>query len=230
MQTPPSPNRRFDLVMFDLDGTLVDTAGEMCDAVNDTLQPLDLPSVSQQQLISWIGQGTHELLIQAVAHCTQTDCDAVRASPELTPMLDQFALHYQNRCGTRSQLYPQVKETLLGLQAQGVKLAVVTNKEARYTRAILQAHQLTALFDTVISGDSLPTKKPEPDGIYHCLSAWGVPPERALLVGDSSIDAAAARHAGVQVWLLPYGYNRGQPVAHCAPDRVIADISVLLKE
>jgi phosphoglycolate phosphatase len=109
-----------------------------------------------------------------------------------------------------------------------VKLAVVTNKEGRYTATVLEVHQLTPLLDRVVSGDTLPSKKPDPAGIQSCLAQFDVPPEKALFVGDSSIDVATARNAGVVVWALPYGYNMGQPIEACAPDRVIADCSALL--
>jgi phosphoglycolate phosphatase len=89
---------------------------------------------------------------------------------------------------------------------------------------------LTDQFDAVISGDTLPTKKPNPAGIQHCLDQFSVSKERALFVGDSSIDVATARNAGITVWALPYGYNMGQPIEFCAPDRVIADFSMLLNK
>jgi len=222
------PMRSFDLVMFDLDGTLVETAPEIMDAVNDTLARFDLPLVSQQQVNDWIGHGTLSLLIDAVAFATERPVAEVRASELLRTMVGEYNVFYGRRCGTRSHLYPRVRETLLALRAQGVKLAVVTNKEGRYTEIVMQVQQLTDLFDVVISGDTLPTKKPNPAGVQHCLERFGVPAARALFVGDSSIDAATARAAGVPVWLLPYGYNMGQPIEACAPDRLIADFSALL--
>ncbi|HSO45716.1 MAG TPA: HAD-IA family hydrolase, partial [Rhodoferax sp.] len=88
--------------------------------------------------------------------------------------------------------------------------------------------QLSDLFDEVVSGDTFPTKKPDPVGVANCMAKFGAARERTLFVGDSSIDAATARNAGVPVWLLPYGYNMGQPIEACAPDRVIADFSLLL--
>ncbi|MGH8804207.1 MAG: HAD-IA family hydrolase [Polaromonas sp.] len=220
--------KHFDLILFDLDGTLIETAPEICDAVNDTLHRFDLPEVTQQQVSDWIGHGTRELLIQALAHAGGTEVAAVRASDSLALIAAEFDRHYQSRCGTRSQLYPQVREVLATLRERGVKLAVVTNKEGRYTATVLHAHQLMPLFDWVVSGDTLPTKKPDPAGIHSCLAAFGVPRQRALFVGDSSIDVATARNAGVTVWALPYGYNMGQPIEACAPDRVIADCSSLL--
>ena len=221
-------NPMYDLVMFDLDGTLIETAPEICDATNDTLRHFDLPEVTQQQVNDWIGHGTRELLIQALAYSRKSSVEAVRASDTLVLNLAEFDKHYQNRCGTRSHLYPQVRETLIALRERGVKLAVVTNKEGRYTATVLNAHQLAPLLDCVVSGDTLPTKKPNPAGIESCLAQFGVPRERALFVGDSSIDVATARNAGVAVWALPYGYNMGQSIEACAPDRVIADCSLLL--
>jgi phosphoglycolate phosphatase len=218
----------FDVAMFDLDGTLVATAGEIGDAVNDTLSRFELPPASPQQIERWIGHGTRELLIQALASAGQTGIDVVRSSNALPLIAAEFDRHYQRRCGTRSQLYPRVRETLMALRERGVKLAVVTNKESRYTATVLDAHRLTPLFDRIVSGDSLPTKKPDPAGIHSCLSQFGATAERALFVGDSSIDVATARNAGVRVWALPYGYNMGEPIAACEPDRVIEDISALL--
>ncbi len=217
-----------DLVMFDLDGTLVATAGEIGDAVNDTLVRFSLPVVSQEQVERWIGHGTRELLIQALASASDTTSEVVRGSSSLALIAAEFDRHYQRRCGTRSELYPQVRETLQALRERGVKLAVVTNKESRYTTTVLDAHGLAPLFDRVVSGDSLPTKKPDPAGIQHCLAQFGALPARALFVGDSSIDVATARNAGVRVWALPYGYNMGEPIAASAPDRVIQNIAALL--
>lgn len=219
---------RFDLVMFDLDGTLIETAPEIMDAVNDTLRAVGRTEVTQQQVDNWIGHGTRELLIQALAFCDGCTGQSVREHAEFESIASQFVTHYGRRCGTRSRLYPQVRETLEALRARGVKLAVVTNKEGRYTDTVLAAHQLAPLLDKVVSGDTLPTKKPNPEGIGICLAQFGVPRERAIFVGDSSIDVATARAAGVAVWALPYGYNMGQAIESCGPDRVIANCSALL--
>lgn len=213
---------------FDLDGTLVETAPEIADAVNDTLRYFDWPEVTLQQVNDWIGHGTKELLIQALACVTHTSAAAVRTGPDLKQALPIFDRYYQARCGTRSQLYPHVREVLSALRARGCKLAVVTNKEGRYTETVLRVHGLHDAFDVVVSGDSFPVKKPDPSCVVNCLNRWGLKASQALFVGDSSIDAATARNAGVAVWLLPYGYNMGESVHVCAPDRVIEDFSALL--
>ncbi len=215
-------------IFFDLDGTLVQTSPEIADATNDTLRYFGWPEVSQAQVDGWIGQGTRELLILALAHVKQKDVEQVRKGAHLKEALPIFDRYYQQRCGTRSVLYPHVREVLKTLRERGCKLAVVTNKEGRYTDTVLKAHDLTDSFDLVVSGDTFSTKKPDPVGVLHGLSLWDIDKSDALFVGDSSIDAATGRNAGLQVWLLPYGYNMGQPVEACQPDRVIADFSELL--
>lgn len=218
----------FDLIFFDLDGTLIETAPEIADAVNDTLKDFDRPAVAQRQVNDWIGHGTRELLIQALAFTDRITATEVRGSASFARIEQAFVRHYQARCGTRSHLYPRVRDVLEQLRDRGVKRVVVTNKEGRYTRTVLDAHRLMPLFDRVISGDTFAVKKPDPTAVHDSLAMFGVPPERALFVGDSSIDVATARNAGITVWALPYGYNMGQPIESAQPDRVIADVSALI--
>lgn len=218
----------FELVMFDLDGTLIETSPEICDAVNDTLRHFGLAEVAQWQVDRWIGHGTRELLVQALAQARRLTAEQVRRCEDLPLIAAEFDRHYQRRCGTRSHLYPHVREVLQTLRSQGVRLAVVTNKEARYTSTVLGAHALAPLFDRVVSGDTLPTKKPDPAGIQSCLAQFEVPSGRALFVGDSSIDVATARNARVTVWAVPYGYNMGQSIEDSGADRVIPDFRHLL--
>ena len=215
------------LVMFDLDGTLVETAPEICDAVNDTLTHFALAPVGQQQVNDWIGHGTHELLVQALAFSQGHTVAAVRASAAMADIAAVFKKHYAQRCGTRSQPYADVIQTLERLRQRGANLAVVTNKESAYTQTVLDAHGLTSFFGAVICGDTLATKKPQPEGVLACLAQFGVAAVDALFVGDSSIDVATARNAAVAVWAVPYGYNMGQPIEASAPDRIIATIGAI---
>jgi phosphoglycolate phosphatase len=221
--------RQFDLVMFDLDGTLVETAPEIMDAVNDTLALFRSAAghATAGQRLDWPRHACH---CWSKRWRSPPGGHWMRFAPVncCAPWLPEYNVFYGRRCGTRSHLYPQVRETLEALRAQGSKLAVVTNKEGRYTQIVMAVQKLTDLFDVVISGDTLATKKPDPAGVAHCLALFGVTAGRALFVGDSSIDAATARAAGVAVWLLPYGYNMGQPIAACQPDRLIRNCSELL--
>ena len=214
-------------IFFDLDGTLVETAPEIADAVNDTLRYFDWPTVYQSEVDRWIGHGTRELLIQALAKVNAQSVAEVRQGDLFREALPIFDRYYQQRCGTRSTLYPHVRDTLKRLRESGCRLAVITNKESRYTDTVLRAHHLTGAFDLVVSGDTFSAKKPDPVGVLHGLRLWQVDKGHALFVGDSSIDAATARQAGIPVWLLPYGYNMGEPVTACRPDRVIANFSEL---
>lgn len=217
----------FDLVLFDLDGTLIETGPEIADAVNDTLGELQLAPVDEAQVARWIGHGTRELLIQALAHRRGVAADAVRQASDFADIESRFAAHYGRRCGTRSRLYPHVRQVLTELRAARVRLVVVTNKESAYTERVLASHQLADAFDRVISGDTLPVKKPNPLAVQDCLQRFAVAPARALFVGDSAIDVATARAAGVPVWCVPYGYNAGEPIAESQPDRIIPDFGAL---
>lgn len=214
-------------IFFDLDGTLVETAPEIADAVNDTMRYFEWPVVYQSEVERWIGHGTGELLIQALAQATGQSEAQVRQGELLREAMPVFDRFYQQRCGTRSKLYPHVRDTLKNLRECGCRLAVVTNKESRYTDTLLRAHRLNGAFDLVVSGDTFWAKKPDPVGVLHGLRLWKVDKSHALFVGDSSIDAATARQAGIAVWLLPHGYNMGEPVSACQPSRVIANFSEL---
>ena len=216
------------LVMFDLDGTLVATAGEIQDAVNDTLRQFGLPLVDEQQVQDWIGHGTRTLLGEALAFASRTPVQRVRASDSFDALAAEFARHYARRCGTRSRLYPHVREVLGELRRHDVRVAVVTNKEQVFTELVLRQHGLTPLLDSVLSGDTAPAKKPDPAGLRACMAAFDAEPLECLFVGDSSIDVAAARAARVPVWAVSYGYNMGQPIAEAGPDRVLADLEPLL--
>ncbi|MBI5276767.1 MAG: HAD-IA family hydrolase [Burkholderiales bacterium] len=220
----------YDLVMFDLDGTLVATAAEILDAVNDTLWHAGLPPVAHEQVERWIGHGTRELLAQAFAFAAGVAVDRVRTSELFHGALAAFDGDYERRCGTRSWLYPHVREVLKDLGRRGVRRAIVTNKEQRFTVSVLRRHALRGLVDHVVCGDTLPAKKPDPAGVLDCLRSLGVPRERALFIGDSSIDVATARNAGVPIWALTYGYNMGAPIAASAPDRLLDDLRPLVEE
>jgi phosphoglycolate phosphatase len=166
-------------------------------------------------------------MTQAYAHAAQISVDTVRRTGTMDRLMPRFTEFYEQRCGTRSRLYPQVLDTLRALRQAEVRMAVVTNKEQRFTSTVLMAHQIRPFFDMVIAGDTLASKKPDPLPVRYCLDALKVPAARALFVGDSQIDVDTARAAGVQVWAVPYGYNLGNPIAQAAPDRVIPTIAAV---
>ncbi len=214
----------FDLVIFDLDGTLVDTAPEIADAVNALLAEQRFSPVPPAQVRAWIGLGTRELLGFALAHVLHLPPADARIGAELDRYMPDFERHYLAACGTRSRTYHDVEHTLDALRAQGVRLALATNKEERFTFALLDRHRLRDYLDLVVCGDTLAAKKPDAMPIAHCMRRLGIDAAHTLMVGDSEIDIATARAAGVAVWAVPYGYNHGRPIVDARPDRVIPTI------
>lgn len=215
----------FDLVLFDLDGTLIDTAPEIADAVNALLAGERLPQVDEALVRDWIGHGTRELLRAALAESLRVASVARERAPALEALLPAFGRHYLAHCGRRSRVFADVEPTLDALRHAGVRTAVVTNKEERYAYAVLDAHRLRDYLDLVICGDTLAAKKPDALPAVHCMHRFRAAAERTLLVGDSEIDIATARAAGIRVWAVPYGYNRGRPIAAAGADRIIDSIA-----
>jgi phosphoglycolate phosphatase len=222
-----------ELVAFDLDGTLVESAAEISATVGDVLQFYGLPGPPEATIRNWIGLGARETMARAYAHCAAAEAPTTETQPLDANYLDSIMVKYARfhtaRCGTQSHLFPKVRESLVRLRAECVNLAVVTNKEERFARQLLGAHGLSEFFDPIVGGDTLLSRKPDPTPLRYCLEFHGVPPARALMVGDSDIDVRTARAAGVPCWVLPYGYNRGAPIAASQPDAVIESIAEVVE-
>jgi phosphoglycolate phosphatase len=215
----------YELILFDLDGTLVDTAGDICDTANDVLQELGFAVVDETLARTWIGQGSRELMIRAYAHASGISEATLRNGSGVECLMELFTRFHMQRCGKRSTVYPQVRESLDALRDMGLRMAVLTNREMRFARLVLERHELQDYFDPVIAGDTLPAKKPDALPVEYCLREHGVEHRNALLIGDSAVDIATGRNAGIACWVVPYGYNGGRAVIEDAPDRMIADFS-----
>lgn len=214
----------YDLVSFDLDGTLVDTAAEIAEAANRALESHGIPRRPVDEITLLIGAGTRELTMQLLARCCLEDT-SLAARVRTEGLLASMDEHYQATTGTLAKPYAGCLQSLSQLQSAGVRLACVTNKELRHARRVLKATRLDAWFDLVIGGDSLPERKPHANVLRHVAQTLGVPTSRMAHVGDSAIDVAAARNAGVAAWAVPYGYNGGVPVAVSGPDRVFENLA-----
>ncbi len=201
---------------FDLDGTLIDTAGEIAEAANRALAEVGLPRQTEAELTRLIGHGAQALMRQLLQR--------LDAAVDVEVVLARFTQHLQATCGTLSQPYPGCVAMLQRLRAAGVRVACVTNKEGRLARQLLRHHGLDEAFELVIGGDTLPQKKPHARVLQHVAQALDVPLARLAHLGDSATDVLAARNAGVTAWAVPWGYNGGQPIDTAAPDRIFPSL------
>lgn len=211
------------LVLFDLDGTLVDTAPDIADAVNAVLRARQLPALPEAWVRDRIGNGARALMDQAhAASCSFAGGRNAVATPQA--LEDDFALRYAACCGQRGAPYPGALAVLRRLREAGIQRALITNKEQRFAELVLAMHGLRGAFDLEVCGDTLPAKKPDPLPARHCLEKLCVTPAAAVLVGDSIGDVQCARRAGIGAWAVSYGYNGGKPVALARPDRVLGSL------
>lgn len=219
----------FDLIIFDLDGTLLDTVLEITQSVNAGLQALSLPLVESHQIRDWVGQGAEHLFsIASQFSISQSPLQLPLTSAQFQTGFQAFMAAYELYSGKNSQLYPFVREALAQLQQKGKYLAVVTNKVKRLADLALVQHNLSHYFELVIGGDTFAQKKPDPYAIDYCRQFYQVAADKTLFVGDSVTDVLTARNANVAVWALPYGYNHGEPIEKSQPDQVVADFSVFI--
>lgn len=214
---------RCELVCFDLDGTLVDTAAEIAEAANGALQDHGIDARPPAEITALIGAGSRALMLKLLARCLlERPALAQRLDPEA--VLASFDRHYAISTGSSAAPYHGCREALAQLQGAGVRLACVTNKELRHAQRVLQVTRLGGYFSLVLGGDSLPEKKPHASVLRHAASVLGVSLDRVAHVGDSAIDVAAARNAGVAAWAVPYGYNGGVPIGESRPDRLFESL------
>lgn len=216
-------------VLFDLDGTLVDSAPDLATAVNALLAELGRPSVSLDEVRSWVGNGADRLLERALSG----SLDGSVPDTELDTARPRFLYHYERLLCVDSVLYPGVANGLRALHAAGLPLGCVTNKPSRFTRPLLERLDIADCFGAVVGGDDAPRKKPDPAPLLMATEQLGVDPRHCLMVGDSEHDIAAARAAGCPVIAVPYGYNHGRDIREAHPDAVIvslAELPLLLRE
>ena len=220
--------RKFPLhvsaIVIDLDGTLLHTAPELAESANRMLRDMGRAPVSQELLMSYIGNGIAWLVKRALTGDMHAEPEAALYE-EALPI---FEKHYTALL-LESKPFAGVVEGLDAMKAAGYRLGCITNKVARYTEPLLKGTGLAAYFELVLSGDSLPEKKPHPMPLLHSAKFFNAPIQQVLLIGDSLNDAVAARAAGCPVFCVPYGYNHGEPVDGLDLDAVIGDLPSALK-
>ncbi len=203
-------HRPYQAYLFDLDGTLVDTAPDIDAALNFALEQAGLKSVSEDLTRHWVGHGSKILITEAL--------DYLNVSRDPDGLLGDFIEYYENNIANSSLAYPLVVNTLQALVNRGAKLAVVTNKLTKLTTLLLQNLDLDQYFETIVCGDSTSHPKPSPEPVFLAMEKLGVSKLETLFVGDSVTDANAAANAGVKMVCMKNGYNHGVDVStlNCA--------------
>jgi phosphoglycolate phosphatase len=206
-----------EMILIDVDGTLVDSVPDLAYCVDEMMQRLGRPVHGEDKVRDWVGNGVERLVRRALVGQLEGEPDDAEFERAYPMFLDLYA---QNT-SQRSLLYPGVREGLDYLKAKGYRLGCVTNKAAQFTLPLLRDLGIHDDFEIIIAGDTLAKKKPDPLPLLHAAEQLGVAPADALMVGDSQSDVKAARAAGFQIVCMSYGYNHGEDIRSYHPDAVI---------
>lgn len=211
------------LILFDLDGTLVDSARDLYRAMNLTLADLGRPAVTEQQVRIWVGKGAAQLCGCVIQYQDQ------HLDPEQQQILLQHFLSvYQRNLCVDTTVYAGVLEFLQYCKAQNKILVCVTNKPYQAAVELLRQINLLEYFALVLGGDSLENRKPHPEPLLHAMHYFDQSPAQTLMIGDSRNDVEAARAAGIDCIVLSYGYNHGEDIQLCQPQWVIDSLQQLI--
>lgn len=210
----------YPLVIFDLDGTLVDSVGDLAEALNLTLQQWQLAPVAEDVVRSWVGEGARALLATALQQAG--------SSAPLDALMPDFMRHYHDCLLHQPRLYAGVEQTLEGLRRQDCILAICSNKPSRFIAPLLRHLGIVDYFSALLGGDSLPERKPDARPLLFLAEQLGQRPPDCLMVGDSATDAAAAHAAAMPLAMVRYGYLRGFDVDAAGAVAVLDDLRELL--
>lgn len=208
------------LIIFDLDGTLIDSVPDLAAAIDATLTSLDAPMAGVDHVRTWVGNGSLKLVERALAWA-KLPTDQLHTAHEI------FLQKYAN-CHDGTVEYQGVTDGLGRLSHQGFTLAICTNKPVQFLPEILKNMGWTDTFACVIGGDSLSVKKPDPAPLLHICQTLGVDTAHTIMVGDSQNDILAGKNADMTTLGLSYGYNYSKPIDESCPDGVFDDFGSLV--
>jgi phosphoglycolate phosphatase len=215
--------KRPKMILIDVDGTLVDSVPDLAFCVDAMMARLGRPPRGETAVRNWVGNGVERLVERALSGRLEGEPprdDFERAYPIFLDL-------YRENTSKRSVLYSGVREGLDYLASAGYPLGCVTNKAAQFTEPLLRDLGVRDFFSIVVSGDSLPRKKPDPLPLLHAAGHFGVSPRDSLMVGDSVSDVKAARAAGFGIVCMSYGYNHGEDIRVASPDAVIDSLEAI---
>jgi phosphoglycolate phosphatase len=193
-----------DLIIFDLDGTLIDSLPDLADATNHMLTTLGRPRIDQDAVRRLVGQGARRLVERALPGASE---DVIAQG------LDLFLDYNHHHIADRTVLYPGVMETLDALKQRGIRMAIISNKNVTLCREVISVLGAEHYFEEILGADSLPFRKPSPEPVLKLLADFELAPERATLVGDSINDIAAGKGAGVVTVGCTWGYGDSEELA-----------------
>jgi phosphoglycolate phosphatase len=212
-------------VLFDLDGTLLDTASDIAHALNLALGEYGIAAFPVSEVTLMVGRGSPILIERATAARGRTFSDKERAA-----ILDRFFHYYgelEEQGKSEALPYPGAADALRRLHTAGIKVAVVTNKHHRFASALMQNLKLSPWIDLIVGGDTCERRKPDPQPLLFACASLGFTAPDALMVGDSINDVSAARAAGIPVVCVPYGYNEGRDPRTLDCDAMVETLSEL---
>jgi phosphoglycolate phosphatase len=215
------------LLIFDLDGTLINSALDLGLAINYMLGKLGRDSFEDATIHHWVGNGAEILVRRALSASRDIDEDLEDSIVE--EALEIFLDSYENNLANATVAYAGVKTTLQALKAQAYTLAIVTNKPFRFVQPILECLDLDNIFELVLGGDSLEEKKPHPEPLLYVCDNFDISIEETLMIGDSKNDILSANACEMDSVAVTYGYNYGEDIRMYNPSRVIDDFSELLE-
>ena len=214
------------LLIFDFDGTLIDSVPDLADATNAMLTTLGKETYPIETIRNWIGNGSRLLVERALVGKVEVLENELTVE-EADHAEQIFFEAYKNLSGSKTVAYPDVDNGLKKLKNAGYTLALVTNKPIRFVPKILQSFGWQDLFSEVLGGDSLLTKKPDPAPLLHVCEALNVAPEQAVMIGDSRNDILAGQNANMDTLGLSYGYNYGQDIRELNPTEAFDSFQAL---
>lgn len=209
--------QRPEMVLIDVDGTLVDSVPDLAFCVDEMLKQLDMPTRGEASVRHWVGNGVERLVKRGLINELNGEPDEVLYNKAL-PI---FRALYAKNTSVRSCLYEGVPEAMEFLKSTGVKIGCVTNKASEFTLPILKDLGISDYFETILCGDQVERKKPDPQPLLMSAEKLGVSPKASMMLGDSMSDVKAARAAGFSIICMSYGYNHGEDIRDYNPDAVV---------
>jgi len=211
------------LVLIDVDGTLVDSVPDLAFCIDQTMLQLGLAERGEDAVRLWVGNGVERLVHRAILNAADGEADEAQFAQALSIF---WGLYQDNIC-VRSQLYDGVLDGLEYLKSKNYRLGCVTNKARAFTLPLIAELGIAGFFEVVVCGDDTERKKPDPMPLLRAAEQLQIEPGHALMLGDSKSDVQAARAAGFQIICMSYGYNHGEDIRRYDPDAVIDSMSEL---